>query len=110
MIRAKWVAALAAAGGVVGFAASANAGPLSSATVNGGVSSTSGIAEQVHDRGYRHCHWRGGFERCHGGYGYRHYDGPRYGHRHEGRRYGDRPGIHLYFGSRDRDYDRRRWR
>jgi hypothetical protein len=89
MIRANLVAALAAAVAVLGFAASANAAPVSSAALQGGLSPTSGLAEQVDYRGYRHCHWRGGFRRCHGGYGNR-YSGPgitlRFGNRHHGHR------------------------
>jgi len=51
----------------------------------------SGIAEQVHWRGYRHCHWRGGYRRCHGG---QYYGGTYWG------------GPGLYFG---RGWGRRGW-
>jgi hypothetical protein len=105
MIRANYVAALAAAAAVFGFAASASAGPASSQAAGNALATTSALAQEVDYRGgRRHCHWRGGERHCHGGYGNR-YDGPRYGSR-----YGYRPGIYLRFGS-GRDYDRRRrWR
>lgn len=52
--------------------------------------------EQVHYRGYRHCHWRHGHRHCHGERTYRRYGygpgvsiyiGKRYGHRHRGHRH-----------------------
>jgi hypothetical protein len=96
MIRANYVAALAAAAAVFGLATSASAGPASSQAAGSGLSTTSALAQEVDYRGgRRHCHWRGGERRCHGGYS--RYDGYR-------------PGITLRFGS-SRDYDRRRrWR
>jgi hypothetical protein len=101
MIRANYVAALAAAAAVFGFTASANAGPASSQAA-GGFSMSSALAQEVDYRGGRHhCHWRNGYKRCHG---------ERYGRKWDGPRYGYRPGITLRFGS-SRDYDRRRrWR
>ena len=96
MIRANWVAALAAAAAVFGLAASANAAPVSSAALQGGASTTSALTEHVHYRGYRHCHWRGGIRRCHGGYGNRYSGSPgiylrcgnrNHGHRHHGNRH-----------------------
>jgi hypothetical protein len=37
---------------------------------------TAGLTDQVHYRGFRHCHNRWGHRRCHGGYSYYRYGGP----------------------------------
>ena len=52
------------------------------------------IAEKVHWRRYRHCHWRRGYRRCHGHRYYRRWGGP---------------GFSLYIGPRHR-YGRHRYR
>lgn len=95
MIRGSIVSALVAAAAVIGLAGSASAGPVSSGALMNGLSNTSSLAEQVHYRPFRHCHWRRGIRRCHSGYGY--YGPRRYGY------YGG-PSIYLRFGDRHRHH------
>ena len=98
--KATIVAAVLAAA-AASFAPAANAGPLGAFQKNSNVERSD--LQQVHWRGYRHCHRRYGRRYCHGGYrGYRHYG------------YG--PGITLRFGFGPRwhrhrhHHHRRHWR
>src|SRR4051794_19433389 len=85
-------------------AGSAQALPAPKALDNG-VSGSTGL-EQVHYRGFRHCHWRYGYRRCHGGYAFRYqpyYSSHRrfYSHRYSSPR--------RYYGYRSRAYRRSWW-
>ena len=71
------------------LATSTNAAPL--APSRPAVAPESSGVQNVHWRGYRHCHWRDGERWCHGGGYDRDYD---------------RGGIVLRFGSRHRHHDR----
>jgi hypothetical protein len=81
---------------------SASSAPLANADTlrQAGLAPTN--IEQVHWRGYRHCHWRYGYRRCHGGHYYRPYP-----------YWGWGPGIHFRFGGGHRHHfhhrHHRRW-
>ncbi len=80
-LKSTLVAAAFAAVTSLSFAGSANALP---AVPNGVNVDQSSQLEQVHYRGYRHCHWRHGHRHCHGGRAYR--------------SYGYTPGVSIYIG------------
>ncbi len=65
------IAALALAFSASMFGHAAMAAPVSPTH---GFATTQKLTENVHYRGYRHCHRRYGRRRCHGGYAY--YGGP----------------------------------